>query len=189
MSVVLFQFGLSNVVFSLERLGFFQLLFPFLLSLAIVYGVLKWGVGERLGGDKPIALISLVISFFVMLYAATNPFIVSFLTQFSGTMLIVSVAILMLIIVLGIAGFKISDISGLGTSFNWVTALIIAVIVFVVFSAFFGSSGFFPPGFLISDDFWVVIFFIIVLAVAVKGLGGGGGGAKKEEKKEEKKPG
>ncbi len=174
MSAVLFQFGLSNVVFSLERLGFFQLLFPFLLSLAIVYGVLSWAAKDRLGGKSPVALISIVISFFVMLYAATNSFIVTFLTQFSGVTLIASVGILFLIIVLGMIGVQFKDIFEMGEKgkFNWLKMLIILVVVFIVLSFFFGSSGFFPPGFLINNDFWTVVFFIIVLVVAVKFLGG-----------------
>ena len=179
MSVVLFQFGLSNVVFSLERLGFFQLLFPFLLSLAVVYGVLMWAAKDRLGGKSPIALISIVISFFVMLYAATNPFIATFLTQMSGITLITGVGILFLLIVLGLLGINTDKISELGKKdqFNWVTALIVVVALFIALSVVFGVGGVTAPGFLINNDIWTVIFFIIILAVAVKGLSGG------EEKK------
>ena len=183
MSAVLFQFGLSNVVFSLERLGFFQLLFPFLLSLAIVYGVLSWTAKERLG-KAPIALISIVISFFVMLYAATNSFIVTFLTQFSGVALIAGTGILMILILLGLVGVKFHGKKEEGNIYealkgNWVMGAVILIVLYIVITAIFGSSGFFPPGFLINNDFWTVVFFIIVLVVAVKFLGG--------EEKEEKK--
>ncbi len=182
MAAVLFQFGLSNVVFSLERLGFFQLLFPFLLSLAIVYGILNWALGDKMG-KSPTALISIVISFFVMLYAATNPFIVGFLTTLSGTTLIVGVGLLMLAVLFGLVGIKIGDIQNKG---SWVFYAIILIIIYIVATVAFGSV---VSPILINNDFWAVIFFIVVLLLAVKYLGGGGGGEAKPAAAPEKPKG
>ena len=77
----------ETILGSWTQLGFFQYLFPFLLALAIMYGILKWATGDRLGKSST-ALISLILSFFVMLFAGSNPQIVGFLTLVSGSCII-----------------------------------------------------------------------------------------------------
>jgi hypothetical protein len=164
-----FQILIQNM----SRLGFFQFLFPFLLALAIVYGLLKWAMGDRLP-KSAIGVISLIIAFFVMLYSSWNVMIVNFFAELSGTWLIIATGILFIIILLAMVGFKIENIFS-GKYSKWVLALLVIFIGIVIF---FGAGGAWfinVPGWTISSDFWTIIFFIIILAIVIFWLGQEGG--------------
>src|SRR4030042_3663966 len=96
----------ENLFVTMQNLGMFQYLFPFLLALAIFYGILFWAMGERLK-KGPTALISIILAFFVMLYANINPMIVGFFTTLGGTTLIIASGLVVIAIFLGLAGFKL----------------------------------------------------------------------------------
>lgn len=171
-----FQQMLSNMV----NLGFFQFLFPFLLALAIFYGILKYAMGDRLP-NSAVGLISLILGFFVMLFAAGNPSIVIFLQTISGSALIISTVILFFIILLGMIGWKIGDV------FTGPWKLIVTLVILaIVLSVVFGAGTFLIPGVTVGSDFWTIVFFIIILAIVLwfLGKGGGAGEAKGGGKKE-----
>src|SRR4030066_401761 len=107
----------DNLVINMQNLGMFQYLFPFLLALAIFYGVLMWAMGDRIK-KGPVGLISIVLAFFVMLYANINPMIAGFFAMLGGTTLIVASGILVIAIFLGLAGFKLQDVFS-GTYSKW----------------------------------------------------------------------
>lgn len=188
MLTVLFQIGIGfggfqSMLQNMQSLGFFQFLFPFLLALAIFYGVMKWGVGDRLP-NSAVGLISLILSFFVMLFASANPGIVQFFQTLSGTGLIVATGFLFLIILLGILGFKAESIF---SDREYLKYLLPGIIVLIFIVLFFGAgAGFFVPGLTVSSDWMTIIFFIVILAIVMsflnksggeaKGAGGGGGG-------------
>lgn len=184
---VLFQIGLSfggfqQMVQNMANLGFFQFLFPFLLALAIFYGILKWAFGEQKIPNSAIGLISLILAFFVMLFASANPGIVQFLTNISGSGLIVGTGILFLIILLGLTGFNLKDITKKdATTGHKVLALLILAIILILF--FGAGSSVILPSVFVGSDFWTIVFFIIILAIVLWFLGkkddeGGGKGGK-----------
>jgi len=176
MSLLLAQFGgLSTLVQNMQGMGFFQFLFPFLLVLAIVYGVLIYALPDKFPKSAK-ALVSLIIAFFVMLYAASTFNVAQVLAQmFGSTILMLCSGILILIIILGILGISPSDLWKCKdvTNKGWIIILLIVAIgILVVFGAGIESIvGI--PGWLGSSDLWTIIFFLIILALVFWFLGRG----------------
>lgn len=171
----------ETILSNMQSMGFFQYLFPFLLSLAILYGVMKFAVKDRLGGDKPIALISLILSFFVMLWTSANPGVVSFLTGLSGSgILIAGSGILFFLIILGLMGFKTENL----TEIKYGKEMMILAVLFIAGVIFFGVGGqALVPTVSLGTEFWTIVFFVVILALVMVLLGGEGeeGGGEKSE--------
>lgn len=174
-------FSLSNVLTSFQNLGFFQLLFPFLLALAIIYGVLSKVASDWLPKSAR-GLVSIIISFFVMLFAAQNPAIVGFYTILGGVGLIIASVALVLIVLMGMVGLNFKELWKEGKGKHWLAVLVIVFILFLLFSGFTGAAGLINlPSFITGSDFWGIIIFIIILALVFWWLksddeGGGHGG-------------
>lgn len=160
--------GFQQMVSNMASLGFFQFLFPFLLALAIFYGLMRWGLPQL--PNSATGLISLILAFFVMLFASANPGIVQFFQNISGTGLIAGTGILFVVILLGLTGFKISDLVGSGRSTGErLLLLLIAVIVIILF--FGAGTSILLPSVSIGTDFWTIIFFVVILALVLWFLG------------------
>ena len=187
---LLFQIGISQIPQNLQNMGFFLLIFPFLLALAIFYGILYWvfhgpKAEEAKLPKSAIALISIILAFFVMLYSSWNAMIVSFFANLSGAGLIVGSGILFIAILLGLMGFKIENLtdkekSGRG---RWVFIIGVVVIgILLFFGAGGGTFGLVPNAFAVNGEFVTALFVIAIIALAVWWLGteGNGGGKKSE---------
>ncbi|RLJ09496.1 MAG: hypothetical protein DRP15_03575 [Candidatus Aenigmatarchaeota archaeon] len=180
--VVLFQLGSAfpELLRNMEDLGFFLYLFPFLLALAIIYGVLTWALKDQLPKSAR-GLISIIFAFFVMLYSSWNEYIVTFFANLGGSGLIVGSGILFIVILLGLIGFDIKSLTGekAGTS-KWIFIFAIIIIGLLIF--FGAGAGWLieVPPWSTTSEFWTVIFFIFILALVMwwmgQGEGGGGGG-------------
>jgi len=155
----------DTLLMNMQTMGFFQYMFPFLLALAIFYGILMWAVGERLK-KGPTGLISIVLAFFVMLFAASNPGIVSFLTLLSGTTGMVATGILVIVLLLALAGFKLETLFS-GEYSKWFLALVLILIGLVIFFGAGGGSFISVPWIMINSDFWTFIIVIVIIAVAM----------------------
>ncbi len=179
--LLLFQLG---GIPELANTGIFKFLFPFLLSLAILYSIINFAAGDRIPKSAN-GLISIIISFFVMLYTSWNPSITAFFTQISGSFLIIGSGILFLIVILGIAGFKFHDFGG--EHFKWAVVLFLILVAFLVFFGAGGAQFLNLPSFASSGDFWSIIFFVVIIAIVFLFLtkgDSGGGGKKGGDKKE-----
>ena len=175
----------DNLVISMQNLGMFQYLFPFLLALAIFYGILEWSLGGRVK-KGPVGLISVVLAFFVMLYANTNPMIVGFFSTLGGTTLIVASGILVIVILLGLVGFKFDEVFK-GDYSKWFLVFVIILIGLIIY---YGAGGGYlvnVPSFFISSDFTAVILVIFIIAVAMWFMTRGEGGEKPKEEAAPKK--
>ncbi|RLI98525.1 MAG: hypothetical protein DRO99_00510 [Candidatus Aenigmatarchaeota archaeon] len=169
---------LETMLNNLVTMDFFQLLFPFLLTLAIVYGVLIKGFEDRLG-KGPIGLISILIAFFVMLYSSMYSWLWQWLTNISGVWLGIAMAILFLLITLALVGIK--DL----TSLNWKSAIIVLIVLYILAVGFLGAApfgGFGLGSIVFNSELWTIVAFVIILAVVMWFLSreGSGGGDKKE---------
>lgn len=169
---VLFQVGLGfggfqQILQNMMSLGFFQFLFPFLLALAIFYAILHFAAGERIPKSAN-GLISLILAFFVMLFASANPGIVQFLTNLSGAGLVIGVGILFLVILLGLLGFKTESLFE-AKGWKWIFVLVIIIVAIVIF--FGAGAGTLIPGVTITSDFTTILFFIAILAIVLWFLG------------------
>ncbi|MBI4163763.1 MAG: hypothetical protein HY512_02785 [Candidatus Aenigmarchaeota archaeon] len=167
--------GLDVLLGNMQQLKFFDFLFPFLLALAIFYGVLMFALGPH-GADKKqilpksaIALISLVASFFVMNYTGTvGTGISTFFSGLFGGGLIVASAILIIIVLFGLTGFRLHEqVKG-----KWL-GLMLGIIVLVGVTIFFGASGSIPglQGLNLDSNFWTIVIFIVILIAVLALLG------------------
>lgn len=182
---VLFQAGglLQQMLQNMQYMGFFLYLFPFLLALAIVYGVLSWSLGDRLPKSAR-GLVSIIIAFFVMLYSSWNVWIVTFFAEYFGAGIVLACGILVVAILLGLAGYKVENLfqeKGL----RWVVLLGIIIVAIIIFYGA-GAGWLIPvPTWSTSSELWTVVLFIIILALAMwwlgsEGKGGEAGGGEKK---------
>ncbi|HJW97301.1 MAG TPA: hypothetical protein VJ485_04030 [archaeon] len=173
----------DNLVINMQNLGMFQYLFPFLLALAIFYGVLMWAIGDRIK-KGPVGLISIVLAFFVMLYANTNPMIAGFFANLGGMTLIIGSGILVIAILLGLVGFKLNEVFS-GKYSKWFLVFAVIIIGLIIFFGASGGSFLSVPSFFINSDFTTAIIVIVIIAVAMWFMtqGEGGGEKPKEEVK------
>ncbi|HLD57310.1 MAG TPA: hypothetical protein VJA47_03335 [archaeon] len=173
--------GLDILLGNMQQLKFFDFLFPFLLALAIFYGVLTFALGG-MGDDKKkilpksaISLISLVAAFFVMNYTGTvGTGISTFFSGLFGGGLIVASVILVIIVLFGLAGFRIHDqVKG-----KWI-GLILGIIVLTVVMIFFGAGNAIPglQSLNLDSSFWTIIVFVVILIAVFAFLGHGDGAA------------
>ena len=182
----IFEILLGN----LNNLGFFQFILPFLLILAIIYGILA-SVLKDIFPQKASALISIVVAFFVMNYSGwVGVAIANFFTALFGYGMIILAGILIFFIFLGLAGIKPGDIfkfeGGKGGIGAWAFALFI---IFIGFLIFIGAGGLTlinipTTGINLNQDFLIIVFFVIMLVLVMwwmgrsesaAGAGGGGG--------------
>lgn len=171
--------GLSNLVQNLLNLEFFQLLFPFLLGMTIVYVLIQWAAGDRIG-NAPNAMISIIVGFFVMLYFSWNPTLYATLTTMSGVLLMVASAILFFIILLALVGVKIEEL-GKEEEGKGLKVILILIIAFIVIVIVFGATPFGIPYWLTGSDFWTILFFIVIIAIVLYFLGKKPSEGKKKE--------
>lgn len=162
------------MVTNLENMGFFQYLFPFLLAFAILYGVLKWVFRDKIE-PRVVALISVVLSFFVMLYSAYNTWLYQFLASASGVWLGMATVLLFIVVLAALAGINLHDFLG-EEKRSWLKYLIVLVIAYIVIVSFFGTGSYasFLPFWITSGDLWTVLLVIIILAIVFWFVGGEG---------------
>jgi len=185
---LLFQVGgvFPNITQNLQNMGFFLYLFPFLLALAIFYGILYWvfhGPDPKKAKlpKSAVALISIILAFFVMLYSSWNVMIVNFFANLSGAGLIAGSGILFIAILLGLMGFNIENLTnqtaGKG---KWVFIIGVVVIGILIFFGAGGDSFGLIPQWSDNGQFLTALFVIAIIGLVVWFLGndnsGGGGG-------------
>ena len=167
----------DTLIINLQQMGAFQFLFPFLLALAIFYGVLSYALQDKIK-KGPVGLISIVLAFFVMLFASFNPGIVNFLAILSGTTGMVATAILMIAVLLGLAGFSLHEVFG-GKYSKWALVLVLIAIGILLFMGAGGTN--IMPSVFISSEITTAIIVIIIIAVAMWFMTEGEGGEKPKE--------
>ncbi|MCD6496146.1 MAG: hypothetical protein J7K54_02640 [Candidatus Aenigmarchaeota archaeon] len=178
----------ETMVQNMQRMEFFQYLFPFLLSFALLYGLLQWVFKEGLGGKRVHTLIAIVLSFFVMLYSSYNPWLYTFLTTTSGVWLGFATVVLLLVLVLALLGINLHDLFG-DKKNNWIKYLVVLIVIYLVLMAILGQGGLFSaylPYWLTGSDLWTVIFVIVIIAIIFwfvggSDTGGSSGGEKPSE--------
>lgn len=164
----------QNLLGNLGRLGFFEFLLPFLLFLAIIFGVLRFALNEQL--DKSAAaLISIIGSFFVLNFSGSFGYqIAQFFTLLFGSGLILLSGILIIFIFLGLVGVKPSALFE-ARGHKWAFVLLLVFIGILIFLGAGGGALLSIPtslGGFTGSDVAAIIFFLIVLGFAVWFLAG-----------------
>ena len=147
------------MILGLEKIGVFLYLFPFLLTLAVTYGILSFAMEKQLEKSAR-ALISIVMGFFVMLFSMWNPGIVAFFANAFGFTLIVGAGLLVIIILLGLIGIKFEDLMK-NEKAKWTftgSLILIGIIIFAVSA----GSAIFGTNFLESSE---IITIAVLLAI------------------------
>jgi hypothetical protein len=171
----------ETMVQNMQRMEFFQYLFPFLLAFALLYGLMQYVFKkDKLGGPRVHTLIALVLAFFVMLYSSYNTWLYTFLTTASGVWLGFATVVLLLVLVLALAGVNIHDLLG-DEKNKWIKYLVVLIIIYLALMAILGQGGLFSsylPYWLTSSDLWTVILVIVIIGIVFWFVGGedkGGG--------------
>ncbi len=159
----------GSILGQLRDLGFYEFMLPWLLALAIMYGLLTLIKDKE---KKPVfdknvrAIISIVIAFFLVNYTPygymTN-FLEVFFTGFFAPAVIIISVILVFVIMVELVGV---DVTGkIGKS--WVTIFGILFIIILLFIGAGGAAMFGGAGISISDSTWPILFVIITMIFAV----------------------
>ncbi len=158
--------GIVEFVESLRSAGF-GLVFLWLLTLSIVYGILS-----HIGGGLPRSvsargIISISISFLVLL-AASGPATAAFLSNLTSSLVIIAFGILITMIFLEMAGVKVGE-KGLHIFHQHGTVFGIALIVLIIL-VFIGAGGLKLvglPTINITGEIAALALFIIVMVAAI----------------------
>lgn len=163
----------QTIIQNMQTMGFFQYLFPFLLALAVLYGVMTVTLKDRMPKNA-IALIALILSFFVMLFVSANPGIVGFLMNISGYWLVIGSGILFLLVLLGMFGISPDKLWDTQWS-KWILILVIVAIAIVIFFGAGGEALVGVPSGVFSSELWTIVFFVVILALVMFVMGKEGG--------------
>lgn len=129
-------FGFDILIENLSNIGFYNFFLPFLLILALTYGILK--TINFSGGDTGvIAVISIAVAFLTLggLYFFVRP---DFFPLLFSSLSIYLIAIFGIILILGLLGVKIENLS----EQNWFKALALIVAIMLVLATLFSITGF-----------------------------------------------
>jgi len=183
----------ETVILKLKDLGAFQFLFPFMLTAAVFYGLLRKSqvFGEPEKNIAVNAVVALVAAFMVWAYPILSG--VNVETQLSTFFVNASIAMLTVVVGLMIAGlfFKPDLVGQISATLNTSRKLSIVIIFgILVGGAVLLSSGlvtvFIPSGIFgdvsggLSQDTILTIAVLVVVAVVMVAIIAPFGGGKKE---------
>lgn len=154
----------SNMLSTLDKLGFYDFMLPWLLFVAVFYGVLQ---GKKvISEESSVNGVIAIVAGFLTAYIARG-----FLyTSIFGTMGIVAAGLLIVLIFLGMFGIKPEDVFG---GHKTALSITLAIVVLFIFLSAGGLSAF---GSGIDNDTTVTIVLLLIMAGAVAFIGGGSGG-------------
>ena len=147
----------STAFQNLEKLGFYDYIFPLFLFLALTFGILhsKKVISEEVSVN---GVISIIISFLIVFVGKGV-----FFTKIFGLLGVILAGVLVGIIVLGAAGLNIVDMVFGNKMFAGVLLGILVLVIFI--SA--GGLSFFS----VSGDTMATILMIVMMVGAVAFLG------------------
>lgn len=149
---------------NLRHLGFFDFLLPWLLALAVMYGLLNKSkiVSEEYSVN---ALIAIVVAFFLVNYTPYG-FLGEFFTHIFASAVILLSAILVGVMFLSMTGMDAGEFM---KENKIIVGLLAFIAVIAIFVAAGGSSIF---GYIdINSDWFAIIFMFLIMAMALGFLG------------------
>jgi hypothetical protein len=152
------------MILGLEKIGVYLYLFPFLLTLAVTYGILSYSLEKQLEKSAR-AVISVVMGFFVMLFSLWNPGIVTFFANAFGFTIIVGAGLLGIMILLGLVGIKFEDLTK-GNKAKWTFSGALILIGIIIFAVSAGAA-IFGTDFLANTEIWAIALMLAILGFSV----------------------
>lgn len=165
----------QNLISNLESVGFFQYFLPFILVIAVFYGLLrKFEIFEDQAVDATVSIVAAFLAMFGI--AAVAPAAV--FSEFFGVIVVIIMVLLGYDIILGMVGIDISEITNPEEDADerriaWAGGLGI-IIVIVIITVFFGWSGDYLMDVLLSEDA-ISIYLIIAMVAVIYSITTGGG--------------
>jgi len=130
-----------ELIRSMEELGFFTGLLPFVITYTIFFFMLR-KVGEEIFDDdsqRPdlfAAILSIAFAFFTSKFILANPMFLDFFTNYIGRFTVIAVGLLGLLVMLGFVGIDLEERNSVG--------YILAILVVAAFAVSGGISSFLP---------------------------------------------
>jgi|TARA_B100000315_G_scaffold183689_1_gene172618 hypothetical protein len=161
---------IGNLLFNLERLGFFDFILPFLIIFAIVYGILS--KVHIFGTNKSIdAIIALSVGLMALQFGVVSVFFAELFPRFGIGLSI----ILVIMILLGLFKGENDDAKW----FNYVMLAVGAIIVIVILIQSAEGFGFYS-GYWWSEN-WPSLLAIVAVGAGIIAVVAGTGSSKKPE--------
>lgn len=163
----------SQLLTNLAEIGFFNLFLPFLLILAVTYGVLQ---RIELFEDETVdATVSIVVALMAMFSMLTfvDPV---FFTQFFGAVTLLVAVIIGYIVVLGLMGVDITDVATLDDEQKKKTAVFAAIGIGVVLAGILQFTGLVDVTgsimTIVETEWFLTIVVLIGMAAVIKAITG-----------------
>ena len=155
---------LYDLIGNMQDIGFYDILLPWALFFAIVYGLLM-KVGPFEGNKSIASIISMAIAFFAVAYTPFGMSFGTYLAEMFGKSGTILAGLLVLSLFLGMAGLKLPE--GFGKDDNKRTInflIIVAIIAGVIYftTGFDNIINFGTP--TVAEDTIVTILVILALA-------------------------
>ncbi|MBW6462456.1 MAG: hypothetical protein K0B07_05425 [DPANN group archaeon] len=158
--------NLYDLIGNLQDVGFYDILLPWALFFAIVYGLLT-KVGPFSGSEQKsiVSIISMVVAFFIVGYTPFGATFGVYLAELFGKSGTILAGLLVASLFLGMAGLKLPDGFGKDDSKKTINfAIIVLLIVGVIYftTGFDNIINFSSPS--IAEDTIVTLLVILALA-------------------------
>lgn len=155
---------LTTMVDNLQHIGFFDIVLPWLFTLAIVYGMLDhYDIPDS---SSARGAISLALAFFVLpIGVIVGPFFQNLLQGF----LVIVGGILVAVIFVEMLGYKTADMDNIFLQYPRVFGLLLTVLAVIVFVGAGGLDiiGIGNNGFTINNEIIGIAFFLGLMSIAV----------------------
>lgn len=154
--------AITNMLANLTNMGFYDFILPWLLFLAVFYGLLQ---GKKtISEDSSVNGVIAIVSAFLVAYIARG----MLYTRIFGTMGVVFAGFLMIVIFLALFGIKPEELLG---SNKTALAIILGIIGLAIFLSAGGLDVF---GTSIDSETSTMVVVLILMFGAIAFIGGGG---------------
>jgi hypothetical protein len=144
----------------------YEVIFPWILSFAVIYGLLNivkpFGDGD---GDKINGIVALTLGFFVAAFTPFGATMGAFFTQSAGTMAMFLIVILGILLVVALGGGKdvFGDLRTAGAK-GWVFLVLLVVFAWFLIGGWLGGGVSFYSRFG-SDTMALALIVLVVAAM------------------------
>jgi len=153
----------SRMLTNLTNLGFYDFMLPWLLFVAIFFGVLQ--NKKTISEDAAVNGVIAIVSAFFVAYIAHG----IFFTKLFGTFGIIAAGLLLLVVALGMVGIKSEEVVGNKT----VLAMGVGALVILVFVV---AGGLEILNISVDPDTTMTVFLLLIMGAGIMYIGGGAGG-------------
>ncbi|MEK6816018.1 MAG: hypothetical protein AABY09_00255 [Nanoarchaeota archaeon] len=159
------QVNFRDMLRTMESIGFYDVVFPFLIVFTIFYGILQ--KVRLFGSSDSTKNINVVVAFVTAFFVLRVPWIIETIKQFLPRVSLLVIVLLMVLLILGIFGTSAEGWTGL--PFFLAVILSVGGIIWAVYGSIPGTTTFLPPwlqltpsdkGILMAIGIFVLILYM-----------------------------